>query len=121
MSPASRAYLDMKYDASTALGLDWAGYTDVRDAYSWDPATTLPGVSADDVLGVEAPLWTETITTMADVELMAFPRLAGYAEIGWSQRHGRSWGEYRHRLAAQAPRLAAMGVGFHRDPAVPWR
>src|SRR5438128_12624872 len=33
MSPASRAYLDMKYDASTELGLEWAGHVDVRDAY----------------------------------------------------------------------------------------
>ncbi len=36
MSPASRAYLDMKYDASTELGLEWAGHVDVRDAYEWE-------------------------------------------------------------------------------------
>jgi hexosaminidase len=31
LSPAKKAYLDMKYDASTALGQDWAGRIDVRD------------------------------------------------------------------------------------------
>src|SRR2546428_13897468 len=36
MSPASRAYIDMKYDASTELGLEWAGHVDVRDAYEWE-------------------------------------------------------------------------------------
>ena len=37
MSPADRVYLDMKYDADTPLGLDWAGHVEVRDSYDWDP------------------------------------------------------------------------------------
>jgi hexosaminidase len=120
MSPASRAYLDMKYDESTSLGLRWAGYIDVQTAYAWDPAAQLAGVSENDVLGVEAPLWSETLETLADVEFMAFPRLPGYAEIGWSPAEGRSWDEYRLRLAAHGPRLAAMGVNFYQSPEVPW-
>jgi hexosaminidase len=120
MSPASRAYLDMKYDESTPLGLRWAGYIDVQTAYAWDPATQVAGVSESDVLGVEAPLWSETLETLADVEFMAFPRLPGYAEIGWSPLEGRSWDDYRLRLAVHGPRLAAMGVNFYRSPEVPW-
>jgi hexosaminidase len=121
MSPATKTYLDIKYDASTRLGTDWAGYNSVRDAYEWDPARQVAGVSGDDVLGVEAPLWTETIASRADLEFMAFPRLLGLAEIGWSPPAGRSWGEYRRRLAAHGPRLTAMEVGFYRAPEVPWR
>lgn len=72
------------------------------------------------VLGVEAPLWSETLVTMADVEFMAFPRLIGIAEIGWSPAEGRGWDEYRRRLARQGERLASQGVNFYRDPGVPW-
>nr|BFE83359.1 hypothetical protein GCM10020093_059600 [Planobispora longispora] len=43
MSPASRTYLDMKYDDGTRLGLRWAGLIELEDAYDWDPATTIPG------------------------------------------------------------------------------
>src|SRR5438270_5900486 len=68
LSPGNRAYLDMKYDAATALGLDWAGLIPVQTAYDWDPETLVPG--APSVLGVEAPLWSETIATMADVEFL---------------------------------------------------
>ena len=68
-----------------------------------------PGVGAGDVLGVEAPLWGETTRTMADVEYLAFPRLIGIAEIGWSPARGRSWAEYRQRLGAQGPLLDAAG------------
>ncbi len=121
MSPADRAYLDMKYDASTPIGLHWAGYTSVRRAYAWEPARQVPGVGVGDVLGVEAPLWGETIGSMRDAEYLAFPRLLGIAEIGWSPARGRSWAEYRLRLAAQAPLLDALGVNYYRSPEVPWR
>jgi hexosaminidase len=120
LSPAPKAYLDMKYDASTRMGLDWAGYSEVQDAYLWYPAKQVAGASEKDVLGVEAPLWSETLQNIADVEFMAFPRLPGHAEIGWSPEAGREWNEYRLRLAAHGPRLAAMQVNFYRSPQVPW-
>lgn len=83
MSPAAKAYIDMKYNAGTKLGLHWAGYVEVDTAYKWDPATLVPGIGHENILGIEAPLWTETITNMDELEYMAFPRLPGYAEIGW--------------------------------------
>jgi hexosaminidase len=121
MSPAPKAYLDMKYVASSPIGLTWAGYTSVRDAYTWDPATQAPGVRERDILGVEAPLWTETAVTRAEVDYLMFPRLLGHAEIAWSPAAGRTWQRYRWRLAAHGPRLRALGVGFFASPEVPWR
>jgi hexosaminidase len=114
MSPASYAYLDMKYDDSTQLGLNWAGNVSVEQAYDWDPATVQLGIPEDAILGVEAPLWTETVRTMDDLEYLVFPRLLGHAEIGWSPAAGRSWDEYRQRLAGHAARLEALGVDFYR-------
>jgi hexosaminidase len=112
-------YLDMKYDRGSLLGLQWAGRTSVRKAYDWDPADAVEGVAERDVLGVEAPLWSETIDTRAGLDWLAFPRLLGVAEAGWSEA-GRTWREYRMRLAEHGPRLAALGVGFNADPSVPW-
>jgi hexosaminidase len=120
LSPADKTYLDMKYDAGTDLGLDWAGTVEVDDAYDWEPATLIEGVDEAAVLGVEAPLWTETLTTFDDVQVMALPRLPGVAEVGWSPAARRGWDGYRHRLAAQAPRWSALGLRYHRSPAVPW-
>ncbi len=120
MSPAKRAYLDMKYDASTRLGQNWAGYIEVQDAYTWDPATEVDGVSESDILGLEAPLWTETVESMTDIEEMAFPRLAAYAELGWSASNRRNWSEFRARLGTHGPRLNAMGANFYRSAQVSW-
>ncbi len=118
MSPANKVYLDMKYDPTTVLGLNWAGYVSVRDAYDWDPAALFAGVTEKDILGVEAPLWTETVVTMSDVEYMVFPRLPGIAEVGWSPAEGKSWDEYRLRLAAHGARLEALGINFFRAPEI---
>ncbi|GLZ28563.1 beta-N-acetylhexosaminidase [Lentzea sp. NBRC 105346] len=120
MSPANRAYLDMKYNSSTPLGLSWAGYIEVQTAYEWNPGTHLSGVPESAVRGVEAPLWTETIVTSSDIEFMAFPRLSAYAELGWSPWSTHSWEAFKLRLGAQAPRWATMGINFYRSSQVPW-
>ncbi len=121
MSPANKVYLDMKYDRSTELGLDWAGLIEVRDAYDWDPAQRLPGVGEDAVLGVEAPLWSETLRSLDDIEHMAFPRLPAVAELGWSPRRAHDWESFRARLALQAPRWSEQAVNFYRSPQIDWR
>ena len=118
MAPGDRAYLDQKYDPETRLGLTWAGPTSVEASYDWDP--TGYGVPAGQVEGVEATLFSETLSTMADIEQMAFPRLPGIAEIGWSPQTAHDWSSYRRRLAAQAPRWEAMGLDFYRAPEVSW-
>jgi hexosaminidase len=120
MSPANKAYIDMKYNKLTPIGLDWAAIIEVRDAYDWDPLAIAAGLSETSVLGVEAPIWSETLANIRDVEYLAFPRIAAIAEIAWSPREGRSWNEFRTRLGAQAPRWTALGINFYRSPQVPW-
>ena len=120
LSPAPKAFLDMKYDERTELGMFWAGYVEVRDAYEWEPTTVLKGVGENDVLGVEAGVWTETLDTLDEVEFMAFPRLPGIAEVAWSPAATRNWDSFRRRLATHGPPWSAMGVNYYRSPQVPW-
>ena len=120
MSPATRAYIDMQYDSTTRLGLHWAAYIEVDKAYTWDPATLVPGIGKENIIGIEAPLWTETIINMDDIEYMVFPRLPGYAEIGWTPAPARNWEEYKERLGKHGERFKAMEINFYRSTLVPW-
>ncbi|MEH0933072.1 beta-N-acetylhexosaminidase [Micromonospora sp. CPCC 205558] len=120
VSPGNHAYLDMKYAPDTPIGHDWAGLIDVRKAYDWDPGTHVAGVPAEAVLGVEAPLWTESVTSLADIELLLLPRLPAIAELGWSPRATHDWAGFRDRLASQGPRWTTAGITFHRAPEIPW-
>ncbi|TDC28949.1 beta-N-acetylhexosaminidase [Micromonospora sp. 15K316] len=120
LSPGNHAYLDMKYAPDTPLGQDWAGLIDVRRAYDWDPGSHLAGVPADAVLGVEAPLWTESVTTLPEIEFMLFPRLPALAELAWSPRSTHGWARFRERLAGHGPRWTAAGIAYHPSPELPW-
>ena len=133
MSPADVAYLDMEYvddpqgPLGGRLGLDWAkGPTSLDEAYKWDPAAIVPGVGDEEILGVEAPLWTETIRAHSELEFMAFPRILAIAEIGWSPRPAagvRGDGdieEFFGRVAAVGRHLDALGVAYHPVRGVPW-
>jgi hexosaminidase len=121
MSPGDRVYLDMKYDASTPLGQSWAGFVEVRDSYDWDPATLVDGVGEEAILGVEAPVWTETLRTLRDVETMLFPRVCAVAEVAWTPQSRRDWDDFRARVAAEGPRWEAAGVAYTRSPQIDWR
>lgn len=120
MSPASKAYLDMKYDSTTTLGLHWAGYIEVDKGYLWNPEELVPGLTKDKIIGVEAPLWSETVANMHDVEYMVFPRLPGYAEIGWTAPPARNWDDYKVRLAKHGLRYNEMDINYYASPLVPW-
>ena len=120
MSPAANCYLDMKYDSTTTQGLFWAGYVEADKAYNWDPATLVPGVAKENILGIEAPIWTETISTMDEIEYMAFPRLLGIADLSWSSPASRNWNEYKTRVAKQGDRLKAMGIDYYPSKLIPW-
>jgi hexosaminidase len=115
VSPADVAYLDITYDESTPIGQDWAGGpTSVRAAYEWEPTEILHGVAGERILGVEAPLWTETVASTADIDYLVFPRLAAVAEIAWTIGD-RNWDDFSARLEAWYPRFRALGVGAYRE------
>lgn len=42
------------------------------------------------ILGVEAPIWTEYVSTIKEMEKLCFPRLLAVAERGWSDKKNYS-------------------------------
>jgi hexosaminidase len=120
MSPASKAYLDMKYDAGTALGLEWAGHVELRDSYEWDPSDVVPGLPEGSVIGVEACVFTETLRSLDDLMTMLLPRLAAVAEVAWTPRAARDWDSFRARIAAHGPYWDAQGLAWHPTPQIEW-
>ncbi|MCA0253420.1 MAG: beta-N-acetylhexosaminidase [Actinobacteria bacterium] len=123
LSPSDAAYLDMRHPEDPS-GQDWAnGPTSLRRSYCWEPSELIPGVGETDILGIEAPLWTEFVRTPAQVDALVFPRLAAIAEIAWSApagAPGRNWSEFRQRVAGLAASWRAQGIGFTAVREVEW-
>jgi hexosaminidase len=121
ISAASYNYLDMKYDSLTPLGLSWAGYLPIQKAYEWDPKSLVPDLDPEQIIGLEAPLWTETIEDFDDIAAMAFPRIIGHAEIGWTNASLRKWQDYAHRLSFHAKLLQALDVKYYPVTEIDWK
>ena len=118
LSPAKKTYLDMQYDSMSRIGLHWAAYIELDSAYLWDPATYVKGLAKVDILGVEAPLWSETVTNREDINYLAFPRLAALAEVAWTSKEKRSWEGFASRIPIQGDRWTIQGVDFYKSPKV---
>lgn len=131
MSPLTVAYLDQPYcepgdedqePRRERLGLPLYPGNTVRSAVEWDPLGLFDELSSEDqVAGVEAVLWCETVTSFEDLQFLIQPRLAGIAERGWARRVPFDWSEFSERLAAQAPGWRAVGWEFFRAGSVDWR
>lgn len=120
ISPAKKAYLDMQYDSLSKHGLHWAAFIPVDTAYIWTPENYSQGIPPEQILGVEAPLWSETISNIDELEYLAFPRVIGYSELSWSTAENRNWEDYKVRLARQAPFLDRMDVKYYPSDLIDW-
>jgi len=120
MSPAENAYLDMQYDSTSIYGLHWAAYIEVDKGYNWDPANLVPEIKRENIMGIEAPLWAETVSNLKEAEYLIYPRLSGYAEIGWTPVELRSWDNYKVRLSNHGERMEAMNISYFPSKLVTW-
>ena len=121
LSPGKKAYLDMQYDTLSKYGLHWAGYIPVDTGYVWTPERYVQGINKENILGIEAPLWSETVSNMDEVEYLVFPRMIGYSELSWSTEENRSWDNYKVRLGNQAPYLDKMNVKYYPSELIEWK
>jgi hexosaminidase len=63
------------------------------------------------VLGTQAQLWTEFVTTPGHIEYLTYPRLCALADRAWSG--ATDWADFRIRLDEHTARLDALGVRRH--------
>ena len=121
MSPAKYAYLDMQYDSLSKYGLHWASYISIKRGYDWNPDELVEGITNENIIGIEAPLWSETISNFEELSYLAFPRLLGYAEIGWSKTEQREWASYEKRLIEHGVLLDSLSIKYYHSPNIPWK
>ena len=113
LAPSPTLYFDHR---QSALPTEPPGRLDVvslEDVYRFEPRdATLDEGRRPHVLGVQANLWTEHISTEARLQWMALPRAAALAEVGWSAAARRRWSDFLERLVPQFARYRALGLNY---------
>jgi hexosaminidase len=114
MCPDQYVYLDHRQSARPDEPIPVGWVRTLADVYAYEPVpAALPPSAADRVLGAQAQVWTEHLDNPRRVDYAAFPRLAAFAEVVWSEAGPRSYEEFEARLSEHhLPRLDALGVEY---------
>ena len=92
----------------------------LADVYNFEPVPRdLSPEQARHVIGAQANLWSEYLTSAERVELAAFPRAAALAERVWSPPERADWPDFVARMPAQFERYRALGIRFSDAAFVP--
>lgn len=99
-------FLDVYLDHGYAL-------TPLDRTYACEPIfPELSEAAASSIVGIEAPLWTEFVSSKARRDYQVYPRLTAVAEIGWSMAENRDFVDFQWRLGPFLARLDYLGIGY---------
>lgn len=87
------------------------GKTPLKKTYCFNPVLKrLNSAGRDNILGVEAPIWTEFADTFERLCYLSFPRLAAIAETGWTGEENRSYKSFLKRAKDFEKTLLSLGI-----------
>jgi len=113
MTPGSHVYFDHYQGDPRFEPLAIGGFTPLAKVYGFEPVPAdLSLEEAGRVIGAQANVWTEYLTTPAQVEYMALPRMLALAEVLWSPAETRDWDSFRARLPDRLRDLDRLGVAY---------
>jgi len=113
MAPDPGVYLDHLQGSGREQPPGRVKVLSLADLYAFEPVPReLDANQARHVLGAQANLWSEYLTTDERVELAAFPRAAALAERLWSPSDRTRWDDFLARLPVQLARYRALGTAY---------
>lgn len=113
MVPNDYAYFDY-YQAKPVENEPFGigGYVPVEKVYSLDPTEGLTPEEGEKIIGVQANLWAEYITTFSHAQYMLLPRMAAIAEVGWTPVAKKDYDNFLKRVKLMTQRYEALGYNF---------
>jgi len=92
------------------------GHLPLDAVYAYEPLDGIPEGAEEHILGVQANLWTEYITTPEFLEYMLLPRLCALSEIQWCQPELKDYDRFHETLADHTlAMLESLGYTCCRD------
>ncbi len=113
MSPNTYMYIDYyqtkdKEREPLCIG----GYLPVDTTYVCEPYKGIPEEAQKHILGVQANLWTEYISTNDHLEYQLLPRAAALSEVQWCDRSNKDFERFKAAMRHQAAIYDVLGVKY---------
>lgn len=120
MCPLDYVYLDHYQGPSPEEPQAWGGNNTLERVYQFP--VTPPGLTEQEaryVIGGQANLWTETISSWEHLQYMLLPRLAALSETLWTPSEIKNWQGFRRKIPVQMKRYAKRGWNFSTSTLTP--
>ena len=115
MTPGSGGlYFDHAQSKSSQEPLSFGGNAPIEKTYAYDPVpATLNADQQKHVIGVQANVWTEYMSTPAKVEYMLLPRMFALSEVSWTPKANKDFKNFsQERLTKHLAKLDAAGYDY---------
>ena len=101
----SSTYLDYNYKSIP-----------LEKAYAFDPIPEgLDAQYHENIYGLGCQMWSEWTPTNADIERQAFPRIAAYAEVGWTSLENKNYNSFKIALKKMQKHWDNLGINYFKD------
>ncbi|WP_200976017.1 beta-N-acetylhexosaminidase [Echinicola sp. 20G] len=93
-------YFDFVQQESDQYGRKWGGnFNPLERVYSFEAKTfNIPSGKEKLILGLQANLWTETVTNTDRLDYLVFPRIAALAEAAWTNAEQKDFKDFEVRI-----------------------
>lgn len=113
MTPGAPLYFDHYQAGPAGEPLAIGGFNTLKRVYDYNPIpAVLPAENAKYVLGAQANVWTEFITTPEHLEYMVLPRMLALAEAVWSPLENKDWNNFYTRLQPHFRAFEQRGLHY---------
>ncbi len=113
LSPRRPAYFDFVQDDTHQVGRRWDGFNDLAQVYEFPLSlSAYPNDQDNQILGMQASMWTETVQTEERADFMIFPRLSAIAEAAWTDAANKDYETYQRRLKLMLQRYDVADINY---------
>jgi len=117
LTPRLPMYFDFVQQENHKYGRKWGkGFNPLQDVYNFagNQLDSL-GKRKKQILGIQANLWTETVTNVNRLDYLVFPRIAALAEAAWTPGEARNFDHFTTKLKRHLLLYRDQGL-YYYDP-----
>ncbi len=113
MTPGKPVYFDHYQAGPEGEPIAIGGMNTLKNVYDYEPIPKeLKTEDEKYVLGAQANLWTEFISTTEGVEYMILPRMPALSEVLWTPKDKKNWADFNGRLQSHFKAYGQKGLHY---------